>query len=161
NGNDIVRVESILRDTPTFIRTNDGNDSVIFTSVLRLVGGPTGVSVDAGRGSNQLGVSDAGEDPWETVALTSTTGFVNLALRPGDLRVSLPACRIAYTATGGTFGNGVYVTTSDGNATVLVEGTAAGAPTFVTSGSGHDAITVGLPAATLKDLAGPLTVDAG
>jgi hypothetical protein len=160
SGNDIVRVDSPPRDIPTTIRTNDGNDSVIITSALNLVDGRGSVSVDAGRGSNQLAVSDAGEDAWEAVAVTGTTVILNIALRPGEERRSLLDFPISYTATGGTFGQGVYVKTSDGNASVLVEGTAAGAPTFVATGTGNDALTVQSPAGPLSTLAGPLFLDA-
>src|SRR5205807_1181713 len=49
---------------------------------------------------------------------------------------------IKYSATLGTFGQGVRLLLGSGNDIVSVAGTAAGAPTLVDSGAGNDSVNV-------------------
>src|SRR5205823_3716217 len=73
---------------------------------------------------------------------------------------------ISYTATGGTFGGGITITTSaTGAASVNVQSTLAGAPTTINTGAGNDTINVSSDAPTgtgsLAGLQSTLTVNAG
>src|SRR5262249_48089116 len=107
--------------------------------------------VDAGAGSNLLSVNEAASPVGDALLLTgnlilgTTTPFV-----------------LSYAATGGTFGNGIYLQLSNGDDQVNVFGTQASARTSVLSNGGNDLVVVNpLTATGGNNLAGPLAVDLG
>jgi len=128
-GNDVFNVSS---NAPT----NTGNLNLL-DSLL---------TINGQAGSNQLTVSNSGNAVADTVAITSNsiTGTTG-----GGYSIN-------YSATGGTFANGVRFDGGSGGNTISVTSTLAGAPTTVNSGSGIDTVNV-----TATNATGPLAINAG
>jgi hypothetical protein len=145
----------------TTIETGGGDDTLRISSdgsgVTGNLDGIRGtLTIAAGSGSNQLLVSDqsgAAADTNATVTSAALTGFA-------------PAV-INYSAIGGTFAKGIFITTTDAAAgdIVAVLSTLPGGNTNLNTGGGDDQINVssfgaGL-AGSLDGILGALAIDAG
>jgi hypothetical protein len=137
--------------TSLAINLGAGDDSL---TVRRTAAGPASLSVDGGAGTNSLALDFSALTGGDTVFITKDT--VTSVGLPGPIH---------YTATGGTFGGGLTVTTGAGNDIVYVQSTALNTPTLVQTGAGDDSVIVssdpGLRNGVLNGLAGRLTIDAG
>src|SRR5439155_1689298 len=91
--------------------TQGGDDQVFVTSAAATLDGIQGeVTLDAGSGSNLLYVNGVGQTANDTAVVTFNALFA----------ASMPA-PVVYTATGGTFGQGVILVTGSGNDSVFVQ----------------------------------------
>jgi hypothetical protein len=149
-GVDTFDVQSLTG--PTTLNGNGGDDVFVVSSATNTLDGLAGMplTIDGGAGANQLSVSEAGRSADDTISVTGT-----------QISSSVVGFTINYTATGGDFSKGVSVTAASGNNAIAVLGTAASAPTTVSSGAGNDAFTISSPTSTLDTLHAPLSIDAG
>ncbi len=144
---------TLFRDPSTALLLNGGagNDAL---NVRRLAGTMANLFVDGGGGTNSLAVNFNFTTAADTVFLTGA-GISSSAL-PGT---------VFYRSTGGTFGGVIFLTLGSGGNQVFIQGTQAGAPTLVQTGSGNDVIQVSSDPnprlGLLSTLAAPLTIDAG
>jgi hypothetical protein len=127
-GGSVVLVRGTVAGAVTSLYTLGPSNSISVASAAATLDTIKGqLDIDAGTGNNTLLVDDAGRttDEGIVMAASSITG--------GSLLIN-------YTASGGTFGVGVYFEAGSGNNTILVTGTAAGANTYVETGSGTDTV---------------------
>lgn len=134
-GNDQVTVLGITG--PTYIRTANGDDSVLVQAAEVFdIESETGdflahLFVDTGAGSNSLSVSQQPSVVGDHVFVSDTT--VNSSLFPG----------VHYqTSSGGSFGQGIEVTTGNLADTVHITSTRRDATTTVNTSAGDDTILV-------------------
>ncbi len=129
-----------------------GNDAL---TLRRLAATTANYVLDAGGGTNNLTVDFSSETAADVVYLTATAIHAN----------GLGAGNVYYRATGGNFGGAVTLSLGSGGNRVFLQGTQAGAPTLVQTGSGDDTVVVSSdpnPAlGQLNTFAAPLTLDAG
>src|SRR5262249_9071409 len=131
SGNNTVSVLSVAANAPMLVFGGAGDDSFFVTPPTP--GGssaPGTLSLDAGGGSNQLSISE------------STATADTLFLTSNALVSTVTSFVVSYTATGGSFGRGLLLTTGSGNDTLLVLGTAAGADTHIFTQGGTDLVEV-------------------
>jgi hypothetical protein len=138
SGVDTVNVQAASgTDGATLqVNTQGGADTINVSSNApidsgNLSGLAGALTVDGGTGSNTLNVSESGISTADTVLLTSSqiSSFV------------IPFS-VNYSATGGSFGGGVYLTTGSGNDIINVQSTLSSATTTVNAGGGNDQINV-------------------
>ncbi len=105
------------------------------------------------RGGNTLNVSESGSAAADTVLVTSSQ--ISSVITPFS---------ISYSATGGTFGGGVNLSTGSAGDTINVQSTLAGGTTSINAGAGADVINVSsnapLLTGNLDGIAGQLNIDA-
>jgi uncharacterized delta-60 repeat protein len=150
SGDNNLRVYSTAAGDNYGLYSGNGNSTIVLTSptsTLDTMRGP--IAVVAGSGSNLLYVSEAGSSTADTLSLSatcvqSTAGFA-----------------LSYTATGGTFGRGVFLVTGSANNTVRIYGTAAGSVNGINLGNGDNTVVITSPTATLSTMAGRTGVQGG
>jgi hypothetical protein len=155
---DEVDVQAIPA-VPLSVNGQGGNDVINISSNAptdtgNLAGLGATVTVDGGAGSNTLNVSESGSSSADTVLLTNDA--ISSAVVPFT---------IDYSATGGSFGGGINLSTGSAADTVNVQSTLTGGTTTVDTNGGGDTINVSSNAPTntgnLTGLAGTLTIDGG
>ncbi|HVX59378.1 MAG TPA: autotransporter-associated beta strand repeat-containing protein, partial [Pirellulales bacterium] len=155
---DTVNVQSTLAGGTTSINTGGGADVINVssnapTNTGDLLGLDGSLAIDGGTGSNTLNVSESGSAAADTVLVTSSQ--ISSAITPFS---------ISYSATGGTFGGGVNLSTGSAGDTINVQSTLAGGTTSINSGAGNDTINVSsnapLLTGNLDGIAGQLNIDA-
>jgi hypothetical protein len=157
-GNDIVSVQSTLAAAKqTVLVTGAGSDLVVVCSNGNTNGTLNGIQgalvIDEGAGANELVVSDAASSASDLIVLTSSLIFSN----------TLRFAQIAYSASGGSFADGV-VLYSGSVETVNVQSDLAGAPTFVSTGNGGNTVIVssnGFATGTVAGIVSQLVVQTG
>jgi hypothetical protein len=144
-GADTFIVHGTAAGTAVQVNGGAGDDTFVVTSAadrLDTFAGP--LAVDGGAGSNELFVTEIGSSIADTVTVTATA-----------LSGTAVPWHIDYTATGGTFGRGVFFTAGSGDDTLNVQGTAADSPTFLYGWGGNDVFNVVVQYSPV----GPLYVD--
>ncbi len=150
-GADNISVQGSAPGTTVTIQSGAGNDSITVSSAtgtLDTFQGP--LVVDGGAGSNKLTVSEAKSTTPDTINFTGT-----------QITSASRGFALSYTASNGTFANGLAMYLGSGNDTVNVSGTIAGASTFIKGGGGKNTFLVSNNAGDLTSLAGYLYLDGG
>jgi Ca2+-binding RTX toxin-like protein len=160
-GEDLVDVHGI--SGPTWIDTAEDNDQlhvIANATTLPFVVGDSNflapLSIDAGAGANTafFTVDGAPHVMLETIHLTNQTVTAERLLPDG----------IVFTATGGSFGGGIWLDTGAAHDTVYVLNTLPNVKTLVTTGAGADTIVLSSNPqgkGNLATIEGPIEVDAG
>jgi Ca2+-binding RTX toxin-like protein len=153
NGNDAITVTGITGPTTIYGNGNasaSGSDNDVFTVVaVDDQSFVTGLTIDAGFGSNALSVLEPTQDP--VGYLVSSTQISSGLLHT-----------LSYSAPGGTFGQGVSLTTGPGSDNVQITSTLPGIVTSINTGLGADAILVAArDSASLAEIQGTLAIEAG
>src|SRR5262249_35231022 len=153
-GNDTFFIPDSPPGVSESINGGPGDDLFVFGNSAGLINNYfLPVSVDGGPGNNALFINNAGSTQPGVTYLASNIFFAAVS---GFL--------LNYTATGGTFGNGITVLDGQGSDYFNVEGVPAGAAAFVNTGAGDDFIVVSSDPAgggVLSNLQGTLSIDAG
>src|SRR5262249_16883216 len=109
-----------------------------------------GLAVDGGKGTNLLYVTETGRTTPDAVSLEANTIYSKMV-----------PFNVAYSATGGTFGAGLFLATGTADDPVFVRAAPAGPLTYVFPGSGNDTGIVSSLAGTLDTLDSLLVLDVG
>jgi hypothetical protein len=146
-GNDIARVQGTPAAAVTSLYTLGGNGTVVVSSSRGTLDTLLGtLDIDAGTGAAQLIISEQG-----------AAAADNLLFSANKVVSGTYGFTINYTASGGAFSRGFLYYGGAGSDTVTVNGTTAGAYTYLNTGPGPDQITVNV----LGPSGDPLIVDGG
>ena len=150
SGGDTIDVKSITG--ATHINGNSANDAInVFASATDQY--LTSLDVDAGSGSNSLQVNEGWSLTKDTFLVTKQT--ISSGFLPG----------VKYKASGGNYGGGINVVTTNWDDDVNIVSTLAGVTTTVNAMGGNDTVRVSSSAPAkfgdLLGIGGTLTLDLG